>query len=79
MQSELKKTRFGVRARTLVMLTASCLSNAGFSQTAYFADGYHGESMARHQNLDQRGGSSGLEQGSLSSPIQKRYGHNRQQ
>ena len=33
---------FGVRARTLVMLAAGCLASVGISQTAYFADGYHG-------------------------------------
>jgi alpha-mannosidase len=42
MRSELTKTGFGVRAKTLAMLAAAGLASVGMSQTAYFADGYHG-------------------------------------
>ena len=42
MRFEVKDAGAGVRARTLALLAVACLGRVGISETAYFADGYHG-------------------------------------
>ena len=42
MRFKASDTGLGARTWTLVMWAAACLANSGMSETAYFADGYHG-------------------------------------
>lgn len=52
----------GTRARTLVMLAAVCLGSAGLSETAYFADGYHGGVYGHYPDWNTRFMVDGLAQ-----------------